>query len=156
MIYSDPVYDPYISALRLITTSDLSTRLARVWFFAIAERSDATGERGVAIPRGERETRALPFAYRDPSTSHLRSSIIVNPNKRERARAKLRVGHKTAWQRKRGMALVARPVVLISDSGLPPRRPVSFYDVTRGPLFPSSSQLVRWVRGHRGSGQDSS
>lgn len=49
----------------------------------------------------------------------LRSSIIVNPNKRERARARLRVGHKTAWRRtaKTGHGTRGCPAVLVSGSG---------------------------------------
>lgn len=79
-------------------------------------------------------------AYRGPSRSHLRSSIIVNPKKRERARAELRVGHKAAWRRtaKTGHGTRGRPVVLVSGFWF---RPVSFYDVTRGspPRPPDSS-----------------
>jgi len=81
------------------------------------------------------------------------SSIIVNPNKRERARAKLRVGHKAAWRRtvKNG-AWHSWPSL---SSGFW-FRPTAGRFVLRRDTRPPLCSLVRWVRGHRGSGQDSS
>jgi len=140
-MYSYRYIYPYISALRLIMPRILARDSLVCDFrdrreircYRRTRRCDPTRRarnEGVAI--------RVSWSVEEP----LCSSIIVNPNKRERARAKLRVGHKIAWRRtaKTGHGTRGRPAVLVSGSGLPL---VSFYDVTRG--SPSCSPLTRQV-----------
>jgi len=158
LVCSAPVYDLFISILQFMPRISARDSLAcdfrdrgKMRRYRRTRRCDPTRRarnEGVAIRVSRSVEEPLCF------------SIIVNSNKREHARAKVRVEHKAAWRRKRGMALVAVPrfwflvpaycwstrFILRRDTRASPLPPPS-------PSFP---RLVRWVRGHRASGQDTS
>lgn len=123
--------------LELYLNPQHATRLRVI--SAIVERRDSTlpeiKSHAASVKRERCRSRIMARVRNGP----LYFSIIVNSNKRERAHATLRVGHKAAWRRKRGMVLVVAPS-RSSDSGS--GRPVSFYDVTHGPR----ARMLRLVR----------
>lgn len=158
LICSVPVCDPYILVLQLI--SRILARDSLVRFSRSRKHPEARyRETRRCDPTRRARNEGVAIRVSRSVEEPLCSSIIVNPNKRERVRAKLRVGHKIAWRRtaKTGPGTRGRPAVLVSGSGLPLAGPFHFTtwhaDPPRSPLgLSGGSEITAVVARIRRSG----